>query len=129
MADKSKLGFDNYSIRALGWKAAELIDYAAALKLDAILLSDLDVFASHEAGYLQEIRTRADGVGVEIHAGMLSICPGSKLFDSRRGSAEGQLKLTIRVAKRLGSPIVRCVLGHADDRKGKGGIEARIAET
>jgi sugar phosphate isomerase/epimerase len=60
---------------------------------------------------------------------MLSICPGSKLFDTRRGTAEEQLKLTLRIAKALGSPVVRCVLGHVDDRKSDGGIEARIAET
>ena len=30
---KLKLGFDNFSIRALGWKAPALIDYAAEQKV------------------------------------------------------------------------------------------------
>ena len=31
------LGFDNFSIRALGWKAERLIEYAAKQKVDALL--------------------------------------------------------------------------------------------
>ena len=48
-----KLGFDNFSIRALGWKAPQLLDYAAALKVDVVLFSDLDVYESHSDAYLQ----------------------------------------------------------------------------
>src|SRR2546427_7631823 len=129
MADKLKLGLDNYAIRALGWKAPRLIEYAASLNLDTILLSDLDVYESHAEGDLNEIKARADALGIEIQVGMLSICPGSKLFDSRRGTAEEQLKLTIRIARALGSSVARCVLGHVEDRKSNGGIEARIAAT
>ena len=129
MADKLKLGFDNYAIRALGWKAPRLIEYARSLNLDAILLSDLDVYESNAEGYLKGIKAQADAEGIEIQVGMLSICPGSKMFDSRRGTAEEQLKLTIRIARALGSSIARCVLGHVDDRKSTGGIDARIAET
>src|SRR6266446_284118 len=129
MADKLKLGFDNYAIRALGWKAPRLLEYAASLNLDTVLLSDLEAYENHAEGYLKEIKAQADAQGIEIQVGMLSICPGSKMFDSRRGTAEEQLKLTIRIARALGSSIARCVLGHADDRKSNGGIEARIVET
>jgi len=129
MGGKLKLGFDNYAIRALGWKARRLIEYAASLGLDSIVLSDADVFESQSDRYLREIKARADALGIVIQVGMLSICPGSRLFDPRRGTAQEQLKLTMRIAKTLGSPVARCVLGHVDDRKGKGGIEARIAET
>src|SRR5437762_10616464 len=124
-----KLGFDNYSIRALGWKAPRLLDYAAKLKLDTILLSDLEVYESHSQPYLKEIKAKADDLGLEVQVGMLSICPGSHLFSNRFGTAEEQLKLTIRIARTLGSSVARCVLGHFDDRSSKGGIEARMAET
>ena len=129
MSDKLKLGFDNYAIRASDWKAPRLIEYAVSLNLDTILLSDTDVYGSHAEGYLKEIKAQADALGIEIQVGMLSICPGSKLFDSRRGTAEEQLKLTIRIARALGSSVARCVLGHVEDRKSNGGIEARIAAT
>jgi sugar phosphate isomerase/epimerase len=124
-----KLGFDNYAIRALGWKAPQLLDYAAGLKLDAILLSDPDVFASRTDRYLREIKARAGDLGIEIQVGMLSICPSSVLFDRSRGTAIEQLKRTIRIARAVGSNVVRCVLGKVDDRRSRGGIEARIAET
>lgn len=129
MGRELKLGFDNYSVRALGWNAPRLLDYAASLGVDTILLSDLDVYESHAKSYLEEIKAKADDLGIEVQVGMLSICPGSKLFDRRRGTAEEQLKLTIRIARMLGSPVARCVLGNVDDRKSNGGIEARVAET
>ena len=129
MSKRLKLGFDNYAVRALDWKAPQLLDYAASLRVDAVLLSDPVVFEHDGAAYLNEIRRRAETLGIEIHVGMLSICPTSVLFDSRRGTAEQQLKKTIRIASLVGSPIARCVLGYIDDRKSVGGIEARIAET
>jgi 3-oxoisoapionate decarboxylase len=129
MKTRLKLGFDNYSVRALKWKARRLLDYAAALKVDTILLSDLDVYESLGGPYLKEIKARADDLGIEVQVGMLSICPGSKLFSNRFGTAEEQLKLTLRIARTLGSRVARCVLGHVDDRRSRGGIEARLAET
>src|SRR5262245_26446565 len=129
MQPKLKLGFDNYAIRALGWKAPQLLDYAASLNLDTVLLSDPDVYESTAESDLKDVKSKADDLRVEIQVGMLSICPGSKMFDSRRGTAEEQLQHTIRIARTLGSAVARCVLGHVDDRGSKGGIEARIAET
>jgi sugar phosphate isomerase/epimerase len=129
MSAKLKLGFDNYAIRAFGWKAPKLLDYAASLGLDTILLSDPDVYESTDESYLKEIKSTADEFRIEIQVGMLSICPGSKMFDARRGTAEEQLRLIIRIARTLGSTVARCVMGHVDDRRSKGGIEARIAET
>jgi sugar phosphate isomerase/epimerase len=124
-----KLGFDNYALRALRWKASQLLDYAAKLKLDAVLFSSLDVYERQDEEYLHELRAQAESLGLEIQVGMLSICPSSVRFDPGRGSAENQLERTIRVAMALGSPVARCVLGHAQDRLSVGGIEARIVES
>ncbi|PYM14880.1 MAG: sugar phosphate isomerase/epimerase [Verrucomicrobia bacterium] len=129
IARRLKLGFDNYSIRALGWKAPQLLQYAASLGLDTLLLSDLDVYETHSESTLKEVKARAEHLGLELQVGMLSICPSSVLFNPRRGTAEAQLKLTIRIARTLGSPVARCVLGKVDDRRSRGGICARIAET
>ena len=126
---KLKLGFDNFSIRALGLKAPGLLDYAASLKLDSILISDLDAYDSLEDSALKEVRAKADNLGIQIHAGTWSICPTSKFFKNKWGTAEEHLALGIRVAKALGSPVLRCILGMGDDRKTPGGIEARIADT
>jgi 3-oxoisoapionate decarboxylase len=39
-----KLGFDNFSIRGMEWNAGQVIDYAAAQKVDTVLFSDLKVY-------------------------------------------------------------------------------------
>lgn len=126
---KLKLGFDNFAIRAMNWKASALLDYGASLKVDSILISDLDAYDSFEDKYLKEVKAKADDLGIQIHAGSWSICPTSKVFKNKWGSAEEHLALGIRVAKTLGSPVFRCVLGTAEDRKTEGGIEARMADT
>jgi 3-oxoisoapionate decarboxylase len=124
-----KLGFDNFSIRAMGWKAPQLLDYAAKLKVDTILLSDLDVYESHNDAYLKEVRKKADDLGLEIQAGTGSICPSAKSFSKKFGTPEEHLALLIRVAKTLGSPVARCYQGTSDDRKLPGGLEARWKDT
>jgi sugar phosphate isomerase/epimerase len=129
ISKKLRLGFDNFSVRAMGWKAPALLDYAASLKLDSILISDLDAYESLEEAALKEVKAKADGLGIQIHAGTWSICPTSKFFKNKWGTAEEHLALGIRVAKALGSPVLRCILGMGDDRKTAGGIEARIEDT
>lgn len=126
---KIKLGCDNFAVRAMGWKAPALIDYAAALRLDALLISDLDAFDSLEDSALREIKARADAAGVALYLGSWSICPTSKTFRPNRGTAEEHLRLGIRAARTLGSPVFRVVLGSMEDRKTEGGIQARIRDT
>ena len=120
---------DNFAVRAMNWKAPELIDYAAKLKTDSILISDLDAFETLEESYLKNIREMAAGKGIQIHLGTWSICPTSKAFRKNRGTAEEHLALGIRSAKALGSPVLRVVLGTREDRATEGGIEARMADT
>jgi 3-oxoisoapionate decarboxylase len=123
---KIKLGFDNFSVRALGWKATQLLEYAASLKVDTVLFSDLDVYDNHTEKHLKEIKAKGDDLGIEIQAGTGSICPTSNTFNKKFGTAEEHLALVIRVAKALGSKVARCYLGNSNDRKTEGGIEAHI---
>ncbi len=124
-----KLGFDNFSVRAMGWNASQLIDYAAKVKVDVLLMSDLEVYQNFEEAYLKGLKSKADDAGLQLQAGSWSICPTSKAFKNKWGTAEEHLRLIIRVAKALGSPVARCVLGTGEDRKTEGGIEARIEDT
>ncbi|MBP7951249.1 MAG: sugar phosphate isomerase/epimerase [Verrucomicrobiales bacterium] len=123
-----KLGFDNFSIRALGWKADQLLDYAAEQKVDALLISDLDAYDSLDAAHLKEIGDKARGLGIELHCGTLSLCPSSVRFDNKRGTAQEHAKLLVRVARDLGVKTARCVVGFAEDRKTPGGIFARMKD-
>lgn len=125
-----KLGFDHFSIRAMGWKAPRLIDYAASLKVDTLLLSDLLVFESLDDDYLRRIKAQAEKRGIELQVGTGSICPTSMRYDRKRwGAAEDHLRLLIRVAKTLGSSVARCYLGNRGDREGDGGIYRHIEAT
>ncbi|MDX1953716.1 MAG: TIM barrel protein [Verrucomicrobiota bacterium] len=124
-----KLGIDNFAVRALKWKADELIKYAAELKTDSLFISDLDALENFEEKYLTDLRRKASDLGIQIHLGTWSICPTSKSFRDKWGNAEEHLALGIRTAKALGSPVIRVVLGSGEDRATPGGIEARIEDT
>lgn len=123
------LGFDNFSIRALNWKADRLIEFAGQQQMDALLLSDLDVYENLKSDYLKQLKSKADDLGIVVHAGTGSICSTAKRFTDKWGTAEELLKLGIRVAKELGSPVFRCYLGGENDRHGDGGIQRHIETT
>jgi sugar phosphate isomerase/epimerase len=120
-ASSIKLGIDNFAVRAMGWKAPALVEYAASLKLDSL--------ESFDAGYLTEVKSQAAERGLQIHLGTWSICPTSKVFRNTWGTAEEHLDLAIRTAAALGSPVIRVVLGNGQDRLTEGGIAARIRDT
>ncbi|MDZ4850624.1 MAG: sugar phosphate isomerase/epimerase [Pirellulaceae bacterium] len=126
---KIGLGMDNFAVREMGLKATGLLDHAASLKLDSLFISDLDAFESLDDGYLGDVKRKADELGIALYVGTWSICPTSKSFRTNRGTAEEHLRLGLRVAKTLGSPVIRVVLGTGNDRKTEGGIQARIVDT
>lgn len=128
-APKIKVGLDNFAVRAMQWKAPALIEYAAALKCDTLFISDLDAFGSLEEAALRDVRRQAEAAGLQLYVGSWSICPTSKTFKKNWGSAEEHLRLAIRVAHTVGSPVARVVLGNMEDRKTPGGIQARIKDT
>jgi sugar phosphate isomerase/epimerase len=123
------LGLDNFAVRAMKWKASALIDYAARLRVDSLFITDLDAFESLEPRALSELRKKAADLGVRLQLGSWSICPTSTTFRQTWGTAEEHLALAIRVARDLGSPVARVVLGRVEDRSTEGGIAARIADT
>ena len=111
-ARKTRLGFDNFSVRAMKWNAGQFIDYAASLKLDSLFLTDLDVYESFQESYLRDLKKKADDNGLVIYAGSWSICPTSKFFKNKWGTAEEHLALGIRVAKTLGIARLPLHPGH-----------------
>lgn len=123
-AERMRLGFDNFSIRAFDWKAPQLIEYAAEQKVDTLLLSDLDVYESLDAGYLKKLRQQADRAGIELQAGTGSICPTSNAYQEEKwGKAEDHARLLIRTANALGASVARCYLGTRRDREDGVGIQ------
>ncbi len=120
------LGMDNFAVRAAGMKARALIEYAASLQVDSLLISDLDAFAPADEATLRQIRDDARAAGIRLHVGMWSVCPTSKAFRPEGGSAEQQLANGIRIARAVGSPVLRIVLGTWEDRLTQGGIYRHI---
>ena len=124
-----RLGFDSYSIRAFNWKAGQLLDYAAAQKLDTIQLSSMGDYESYEPAYLQKLKDQSARGHLQIDAGMGCICPLSKSFSKNGPPARDRLLEGLRVAKAVGARSMRCYLGAAADRLGEPGIEACMEST
>ena len=123
---KIALGFDSYSIRALGWKAPQLLQYAAELKLDTIQFSSLNDLESREPVYLAGVKDQAARRGIAIEAGMGCICRLSAKFAPDGPPAGERLREGLRAASALGSKRLRCYMGNSGDRLQ---IEACMEET
>ena len=124
------LGYDNFAVRAMGWKALELVDYAAKLKCDTLFITDFGPLEKlDDEKYLKNLAQYAVDKGVKILLGSWSICPTARRFKKDWGTADEHLKLGVRMAKALGSPAFRVILGDRGDRLSEGGIEARIHDT
>jgi 3-oxoisoapionate decarboxylase len=124
-----RLGFDSYSIRAFHWKAIQLLDYAAGLKLDAIQFSSLEDYESFEPDYLARVKDHAAKVRIAIDGGMGCICPLSSSWNAKDGDPKENILRGLRVAKAVGANSMRCYLGKAADRLGKYPIEALMEST
>ncbi len=124
------LGFDNFSVRAMGWDARQLLDHAEKLRCDSLFITDFGPFMGQtDDDSLDEISRYAADRGIGIELGSWSICPTSTTFRNDWGSAEDHLALGLRMAKDLGSKAFRVILGNHQDRLTEGGIDARIRDT
>jgi 3-oxoisoapionate decarboxylase len=123
-----RLGIDLFSIRSQGWSPFEYLDYCARQGAKVVHFSEVRFLGSLEPEHLTKVREHAQKAGIQIEIGMRSICPSSKMFDPKQGSAEEQLTRMISAAQVIGSPIVRAVLGSMEDRQPPG-IEAHIEDT
>jgi sugar phosphate isomerase/epimerase len=112
-----KLGIDLFSIRSQGWTPFQYLDYCAQQGAKVVHFSEIRFIGNLEPENLKKVRAYAEGKGIEVEIGMKSICPTSKMFEAKDGTAEEQLGRMITSATIVGSHIVRCVLGSAEDRK------------
>ena len=112
-----KLGIDLFSIRSQGWTPFQYLDYCAQQGAKVVHFSEIRFIGNLEPENLKKVRAYAENQGIEVEIGMKSICPTSKMFEAKDGTAEEQLGRMITSATIVGSHIVRCVLGSAEDRK------------
>lgn len=125
----SRLGLDTYSLRSQNWDAFQQLDYCASRGVQVVHFSEPRLIGGLERAHLERVRAHADSLRLDIEIGMLSICPTSGIFDPSAGTAEEQLGRVIDAAIVCRSPLVRCVVGNAFDRRMPGGIERHIDET
>jgi 3-oxoisoapionate decarboxylase len=117
-----------FSLRSQGLSAMAVLDFCAARGIEVVHFSEPRLLGPTDAESLQRLRAQADGLGIQLEVGMLSICPSATIFNPAAGDAETQLTAMFEVARVLGSPFVRCVVGSFRDRVTPGGIEARIED-
>ena len=123
------LGLDAFSLRSQGFSGVQILEFCAARGVGVVHFSEPRLLGSTEPAALRDVRACAEGLGIALEVGMLSICPGATIFNAAAGSAEAQLSQAIDLAVALGSPLVRSVVGSFRDRVRPGGIEQRIEET
>src|SRR5262249_10593191 len=111
-----KLGFDTYSLRAFKWKGVQFLEYAASQKLDTIQSSALEAYGPLEPANPRAVKDRAATLNISIDSGMGCICDTSRSFPKNARPAREQLLDGLRVAQTVGSKVMRCYMGSAEDR-------------
>lgn len=115
-------------MRAMKWKATQLIEFAAEQRLDAVLLNNLNYFESLEETHLLSLKEFASRRDIQIHIGVGGICHNAARFSDKWGKAEQLLATGIRVATTLGAPNINVRIGSIEDRFLDGGIQPRVDE-
>src|ERR1700720_164580 len=93
-----KLGIDLFSIRSQKWTPFQFLDYCASQKAKVVHFSEVRFIGSLEPENLRAVRRHAESLAIEVEIGMKSICPTSKMFDPKAGTAEEQLTRMIAAA-------------------------------
>jgi sugar phosphate isomerase/epimerase len=124
-----RLGFDTYSLRAFRWKAIQLLDFAASLKLDTIQISSLGDYESLEPAHLARVKEHAASLGIVIDGGMGCICPTSTSWSAKNGDPIEHIAEGLNVCRAVGATSMRCFMGSDRDRLTPGGIEPHMEKT
>jgi sugar phosphate isomerase/epimerase len=127
-AVEPKLGVDLFSLRSQGWTPFQHLDYCSKLGAKVVHFSEVRFLGSLEDDHVKKVGEHARSLGIELEIGMRSVCPTSRTFDAKAGTAEEQLAKVIRAAGLAQSKLVRAFLGTLEDRKSDGGIEKRIED-
>jgi hypothetical protein len=69
------LGINTYCLRALRWNDARLLDYAAALNLDAVFLQDSLDPRAQDPAHWPEVRAQAGRLRLRVFTGAASVFP------------------------------------------------------
>jgi sugar phosphate isomerase/epimerase len=128
---KLRLGIDTYTLRALRWKAFEMLDYAASMRIEVVQFSEWPHLGTldqaRDDSFLKSVRAHAQKLGIGIEMGTWTVCPTNPGFPAKYGTAPEQLGFAIHIASVLGSKSVRCVMGSGNLRLADGPLEKHVA--
>ena len=118
------MGLNTYCLRALRWTDAQLLDYAASLKLDAIFLQDSLDPKAQDPAHWKEVKARAADLKLHLETGGGGILPKSaEGFEA----SVATLRKNIERAQAMGSPLVRCVIASERSALPPGPAEQHLA--
>ena len=117
--DPARFGLDLWSVRSQGWTAFQYIDHAVEQKLSVVQFADQGQLGGFDLDLARKVRSYADSKGVLLEMGMETICPTSGGWNPQRGRVEDRILRYIEISQILGSPVLRCFLGSARDRRGE----------
>ena len=117
-----KLGLDSYTTRNSGLDPVGVLNLAADLGLQGVLF-ELSPFGSFQDAELERIRQTAEAKGLYLELGMGSILRWHPMAEKGRellaaagydaAAADAQIVIDhLEIAKKLGSPLLRCVAGN-----------------
>ena len=106
-----------------------MLDYAARLGVQVAHFSEPRFLGRLEKTHLDKVKAHADRLALELEVGCGSICSSSGRFVAAEGTPQEQLLRMFGVARRLGSPFVRCYLGTFEDRRGPVSLDEHIDNT
>ncbi|MCC7342055.1 MAG: sugar phosphate isomerase/epimerase [Bryobacterales bacterium] len=115
--DPARFGLDLWSVRSQGWNAFQYVDHAVEHKLRVIQFADANTLGSLEPDHARRVKAYADEKGVLLEMGMGTICPTSSGWRGKKEPIEPWILRHVEAARLLGSPILRCLMGGAKERK------------
>lgn len=122
------VGLCNHALRGMQLKAKGFIEYAIKHNLDSVQFNTLSTFESLDRKHLKSLYDLAKSENIMIYVGAGSISTASSKFTDSYGDPAELLKVGIRVASTVGSPIVGVRIGSIDDRYTDGGIKPKMEE-
>ncbi len=115
--DPARFGLDLWSVRSQGWNAFQYVDHAVEHKLKVIQFADAHTLGSLDHEFARKVKAYADEKGVLLEMGMGTICPTSAGWRGKKEPIEPWILRHVEVARLLGSPILRCLMGGAAERR------------
>lgn len=106
----------------------QLLDYAAAQKLDTIQISSLDDYETLDSAHLAKVKDRAAQLGLALDGGMGCVCPASYSWSARNGDPKANILRGLKASHDIGSTSMRCFMGSSDDRFGTAAKPAKPIE-